>query len=91
MLPATKQINTSGGLIDGIVPFPGALFVDQKDSRSAKDLKRSAGEFAELSSSEPLTVLLVDDNETVLSRRTPRSLQLIVGDSGRRGLTAPLQ
>jgi DNA-binding NarL/FixJ family response regulator len=62
------QINTSVSLNGPSVIFPGALFVDQNHSPAAKGLHRSAGGAPDVASSEPPTVLLVDDNKTVLSR-----------------------
>jgi DNA-binding NarL/FixJ family response regulator len=62
------QINTSVGPSYATATFAGPLFADENKSPSAKDLRRSAGESMEESSSEPPTVLLVDDNATVLSR-----------------------
>jgi DNA-binding NarL/FixJ family response regulator len=80
------QINTSLGL-DAAV-FPGALFADE-NRPSARDVKRSAGESSEMSSSEPPTVLLVDDNETVLSRaKAVLSARCVVLGTARDGHAA---
>ena len=62
------QINTSVGPSYPTATFPGPLFVDENESQSAKDLQRSAEESPEELTSEPPTVLLVDDNQTVLWR-----------------------
>ena len=62
------QINTSLGLSSAPAAFRGPLFVDEDKSQSAMDLQRSPGESQKASSSEPPTVLLVDDNQKVLSR-----------------------
>jgi len=62
------QINTTVGLSDGSATFPRVLFVDENNSPSARNLNRSAGEPPDVPSSAPPTVLLVDDNEAVLSR-----------------------
>jgi DNA-binding NarL/FixJ family response regulator len=66
MLRGTMQINTSEGLISSTA-F-GSLFVEAHDSRSGSDLGRASGDCREGSSPGRPTVLLVDDNETVLSR-----------------------
>jgi len=64
------------------------LFVDGNKSLSAKNLQRSSGESQE-SSSEPPTVLLVDDNETVLSRaRAVLSARCFVLGTARDGHAA---
>jgi len=86
MLRGTMQINTSLALV--AAASPGAWFVDE-NSPSAKDVKRSAGESPEVSSSEPPTVLLVDDNETVLSRaRAVLSARCVVLGTARDGHAA---
>ena len=83
------QINTSVGPSDATAAFPGPLFVDENKSPSAKDLQRSAGESPEESSSEPPTVLLVDDNETVLSRaKAALSARCVVLGTARDGHAA---
>jgi DNA-binding NarL/FixJ family response regulator len=89
MLRRTMQINTSGGPSDATATFPGPLFVDENKSPSAKNLQRSAGESPEESSSEPPTVLLVDDNETVLSRaKAALSARCVVLGTARDGHAA---
>ena len=52
-------------------------------------MKRSVGESAELSSSQPPTVLLVDDNETVLSRaKAALSARCVILGTARDGHAA---
>ena len=83
------QINTSVGPSYAPAAFPGPLFVAENKSSSAKGLQRSAGASPEESSSEPPTVLLVDDNETVLSRATAAlSARCVVLGTARDGQTA---
>lgn len=83
------QINTSVGPSDATATFPGPLFVDENESPSAKDLPRSDGGEPEESSYEPPTVLLVDDNETVLSRsKAALSARCVVLGTARDGHSA---
>jgi DNA-binding NarL/FixJ family response regulator len=83
------QINTSVDPSYATASFPGPLFVDASKSPSARDLHRSAEDSPEASSSEPLTVVLVDDNETVLSRaRAALSARCVVLGTARDGHAA---
>jgi len=83
------QINISVGPGYATATFPGTLFVDENESPSARDFPRSAGESREESSSEPATILLVDDNEAVLSRaRAALSARWIVVGTARDGHAA---
>src|SRR6185369_8634877 len=68
MLRRTVQINTSVSPGHATATWPGPLFVDERKSPSAGNLQRSVAESPKESSSEPPTVLLVDDNATVLSK-----------------------
>ena len=81
------QSNTSVGPSYATATFP-VSFVDE-NSPSAKDLQRSAAGSPEESSSEPPTVLLVDDNETVLSRaKAALSARCVVLGTARDGHAA---
>jgi len=83
------QINTSVGRSHATAAFPGPLFADENKSPSAMDLQRSDGESPEESASEPPTVLLVDDNETVLSRaKAALSARCVVLGTARDGHAA---
>ena len=83
------QINTSVSPSHATAAFPGPLFVGENKSPSAMDLQRSAGESPEESSSELPTVLLVDDNETVLSRaKAALSARCVVLGTARDGHAA---
>ena len=83
------QINTPVGRTYATATILGPLFVDRNKSSSAKHLQRSAGESPEESSSEPATVLLVDDHETVLSRaRAALSARCVVLATARDGQAA---
>ena len=83
------QINTSVGPSYATRTFPGPLFVDENTSASARDLQRSAGDSPQESSSERPTVLLVDDNETVLSRaKAVLSARCVVLGTARDGQAA---
>jgi CheY-like chemotaxis protein len=88
MLRPTMQINTSG-LIDAAAIFHGSRFVDESGCPPAKDLKQSAGESDEVSSSAAPRVLLVDDHETVLSSATRTlSVRCLVVGTARDGQAA---
>jgi DNA-binding NarL/FixJ family response regulator len=83
------QINSSVGPSYATRTFPGLLFVDENKSASAKDLQRSIGDSPRESSSERPTVLLVDDNETVLSRaKAALSARCVVLGTARDGQAA---
>jgi len=82
------QINTSMGPGSAAAAFPGALLVDNR-TPSAEALRHSAGDSQEDSSSERPTVLLVDDNQTVLTRsRAALSGRCVVLGTARDGHAA---
>ena len=82
-------INPSGGPSDATATFPAPLVVDENTAPPAKHWPRSAGESPEESSAEPPTVLLVDDNETVLSRaKAALSARCVVLGTARDGHAA---
>jgi CheY-like chemotaxis protein len=88
MLRRTMQINTSEGLISPTA-FPAPLFLADHDAPSAGAVPRPAGDPGEVPSSGPPTVLLVDDNEAVLSKaRTALSARCIVLGTARDGHAA---
>jgi DNA-binding NarL/FixJ family response regulator len=79
------QINTSGGLVDPAAHVAGFHVVDD-DSAPAARMKSAADESPDVSSAEPPTVLLVDDNEAVLSRaRAVLSARCVVLGTARDG------